>query len=148
MTRKLSLRPTPEGAASTDAARGWAVSPERLERLKERARALRRDLTPAEQHLWDRLSAGKVGGLKFTRKTVVGSAIVDFACASRWLVVSLSAEGVSPEVEALQDRKLAEAGIRVLRFTEAEALEDTDRVVHEIASLANTPFERPRRPRG
>lgn len=142
MASKLSLR----SPAETQGQASWSVSPERLERLKERARTLRRHLTPAEECLWQRLSGGKVGGLKFSRKAVVGSAIVDFACPSRWLVVALSGGGANAEVEALQDRKLAEVGIRVLRFTEAEALEDTDRVVHQIASVANQPFERPRRP--
>jgi very-short-patch-repair endonuclease len=145
MSGKLSLRPS---APTTPSASGWAVSPERLERLKERARVLRRDPGEAEQALWARLAGGKVGGLKFSHKTVVGSAIVDFACSSRWVVVSLSGEGSNPEVDALQDRRLAEAGIRVLRFTETEALEDTDRVVHQIASVANQPFQRPGRSRG
>ena len=144
MGGKLSLRPAAAGAPDARP-RSWAVSPDRLARLKERARTLRRHMTPAEQHLWERLSGGKVGGLKFLRKAVVGSAIVDFACPSRWLVVSLSGADSNPDVEALQDRKLAEAGIRVLRFAEAEAMENTDRVVHEIASLANVPFERNRR---
>lgn len=145
MAGKLSLRPATDPAPGPQdgaAPRGWAVSPERLARLKDRARVLRREPTPAEEALWQRLSGGQVGGLKFTRKTVVGSAIVDFACPSRWIVVSLSTDGSNAEVEALQDRKLAEAGIRVLRFTESEVLAQPDRVTREIATLASAPFER------
>lgn len=147
MTGKLTLRPASGAPGSGPAEpgtrpRGWDVSAERLERLRERARVLRRDPGPAEQALWARLSGAQLGGIKFSHKTVVGSAIVDFACPSRWVVVSLSGADANAEVDALQDRKLAEAGIRVLRFSEAEALTETDRVVSEITTTINTPFER------
>ena len=124
----------------------WTPSAERAERLKERARTLRRELSEAEAALWERLSGARLGGMKFTRKAVVGSAIVDFACPSRWVVVSLSGAQANPDLDALQDRKLIEAGIRVLRFTDEEVLTDLDRVTKEIATLVNTPFDRPGRP--
>ncbi len=144
MTKKtLSIRTGPEAPASGLDPQGWTPSPERLERLKERARTLRREQTEAEAALWDKLSGARLGGMKFTRKAVVGSVIVDFACPSRWVVVSLSGAAANPEVDALQDRKLAEAGIRVLRFTDAEVLGDLDRVTKEIATLVKTPFDRP-----
>ena len=108
--------------------------------------ASRREQTPAEAALWDKLSGARLGGMKFTRKAVVGSVIVDFACPSRWVVVSLSGDAANPEVDALQDRTLTEAGIRVLRFTDSEVLTDPDRVAKEIATLVNTPFDRPGRP--
>jgi len=139
MAGKLSLRP----ADGTGQARRPApVSAERLQRLKDRARDLRREMTPAEELLWARLSGNRLGGIKFSRKTVVGSAIVDFACPSRWVVVSLSGPDANPELEALQDRALADLGIRTLRFTEAEVLDDADRVAGQIATLVNTPFDR------
>lgn len=145
MTKKtLTLRPDAPSAGPNP--QGWIPSAERLERLKERARTLRRDQTPAEAALWERLSGSRLGGMKFLRKAVVGSVIVDFACPSRWVVVSLSGTGANPEVDALQDRKLAEAGIRVLRFTEEQVLTELDRVTREIATLVNTPFDRPGRP--
>ena len=142
--RTLTIRPEAPSAAPDPA--GWTPSPERLERLKERARTLRREQTPAEAALWEKLSGARLGGMKFTRKAVVGSVIVDFACPSRWVVVSLSGDEANPEVDALQDRKLTEAGIRVLRFTDSEVLTDPDRVAKEIATLVNTPFDRPGRP--
>lgn len=132
-----SAGPTPEG---------WTPSPERLERLKDRARTMRREQSPAEAALWERLSGSRLGGMKFTRKAVVGSTIVDFACPSRWVVVSLSGAAANPEVDALQDRKLIEAGIRVARYTDEEVLADPDRVAKDIATLVNTPFDRPGRP--
>ena len=124
----------------------WIPSPERLERLKERARTLRRESREAETVLWGQISGARLGGIKFTRKAVVGSVIVDFACPSRWVVVSLSGAEANPELDALQDRKLTEAGIRVLRFADAEVLTELDRVTKDISTLVNTPFDRPGRP--
>ncbi|HEY6868343.1 MAG TPA: DUF559 domain-containing protein [Novosphingobium sp.] len=142
--RTLTIRAdAPSAGPNRDA---WTPSPERAERLKERARTLRRDPGPAEAALWERLSGSRLGGMKFTRKAVVGSVIVDFACPSRWVVVSLSGAAANPELDALQDRKLSEAGIRVLRFSDDEVLSDLDRVTKDIATLVNTPFDRPGRP--
>ena len=124
----------------------WIPSPERLERLKERARTLRRESREAETVLWGQISGARLGGIKFTRKAVVGSVIVDFACPSRWVVVSLSGAEANPELDALQDRKLIEAGIRVLRYSDDEVLTDLDRVTKDISMIVNTPFARPGRP--
>ena len=142
--RTLSIRTDVPSLGADPAA--WNPSPERAERLKERARTLRRELSEAEASLWERLSGSRLGGMKFTRKAVVGTVIVDFACPSRWVVVSLSGAQANPDLDLLQDRKLAEAGIRVLRFTDEEVLTDIDRVTKEIATLVNTPFARPGRP--
>jgi hypothetical protein len=54
------------------------VSETRRERLKEMARAMRREPTEAEKALWTRLASQKLGGFKFHRQVVIGSTIVDF----------------------------------------------------------------------
>jgi very-short-patch-repair endonuclease len=87
------------------------VSETRRERLKEMARAMRREPTEAEKALWARLSGQKVGGFKFHRQVVIGSTVVDFACPARWLVVEISGE-TTAELAALQDKKLADVGVR------------------------------------
>ena len=93
--RKLSLgnvTDRAEGRSAADAARAWNVSPERAEELKQTARAMRRNPTPAQQALWERLK-DKQCGFTFNREVVMGSAIVDFACKTRWLVVETGGEG-------------------------------------------------------
>lgn len=141
MTKKtLSIR-TGDGAPHA-APKTWGVTGERLERLKERAREERRALTEAEALLWERLSGGKVGGLKFSRKALVGSVLVDFACPSRWLVVNISGADANPELDALQDRKLADTGIRVLRFAESAVLTDIEPAVDAIKTEVNKPFDK------
>ncbi|MDF8333266.1 endonuclease domain-containing protein [Novosphingobium cyanobacteriorum] len=144
MRKTLSVRT--DAAPKDSADKRWKPSAEREERLKERAREERRHMSDAERALWARLSGAQLGGIKFTRKAVVGSTIVDFTCPSRWLVVAITPEGVSPEVGELQDRKLADAKIRVLRFAEADVLADLDRVTQQIVRAINEPFERPDKP--
>lgn len=129
-------------APKADARAGFALKGARLENLKERARAQRRNPTEAQKALWSRLAESKLGGAKFTRQAVVGSAIVDFACPSRWITVQLSPEGANAEVDALQDRKLADVGIRVLRFAESRVLEDMDGVCDAILAELQKPFDR------
>ncbi|MCJ2187461.1 endonuclease domain-containing protein [Novosphingobium beihaiensis] len=129
-------------APKADARAGFNVTGARLETLKERAREQRRHPTEAQKALWAELSGSRLGGVRFMRQSVVGSVIADFACPSRWIVVSLSPEGANPEVDALQDKKLTDVGIRVLRFGEADVLADTDAVVKAINAEVNQPFDK------
>ena len=147
MKKTLSIRTGGDAPLSRAPARAAPPSADRLARLKDRARVLRREPTEAENLLWDRLSGARLGGVKFTRKAVVGTTIVDFACPARWVVVSLSGAERNAEVESLQDRTLTDLGIRVLRFAEDDVLADADAVAAQIAVTVNTPFERPRRAR-
>lgn len=129
---------TPKG----DARAGFALTGARLENLKERARLQRRNPTEAQKMLWPRLTNSKLGGVKFIRQAVVGSAIVDFACPSRWIAVQLSPESANADVDALQDKKLTDVGIRVLRFTNQQVLEDLDAVCDAILDELQKPFDR------
>ncbi|MBA3055842.1 MAG: DUF559 domain-containing protein [Sphingomonadales bacterium] len=142
MRKTLSVSTDQPNAPATGS--NWGAGAARLERLKERARFLRRNLTAAEELLWSRLSGAQLGGLKFSPKAVVGSVIVDFACPARWLVVSITGAGVNPQVDALLDRKLTDTGIRVLRFTEQDVTGGLDDVVRAITAMTNAPFDRPR----
>ena len=138
--RTLSLRGPAERKDATPRT-AWNVSETRRERLKEMARAMRREPTEAEKALWTRLANQKLGGFKFHRQVVIGSTIVDFACPARWLVVEISGDA-NAEVAALQDRKLADVGIRVLRFSEEQVLNDNEPVVAAILAELNKPFDR------
>ncbi len=138
--RKLSLRGPAERKAAPPRT-AWNVSETRRARLKDMARAMRREPTEAEKALWARLGGQKVGGFKFHRQVVIGSTVVDFACPARWLVVEISGD-ITDELAALQDRKLADVGIRVLRFSEAQVLDDGDAVVAAVLAELQKPFDR------
>lgn len=127
-----------------DPRQSWAVSRPRLDRLRDLARDMRRHPTDAERLLWTKLNNQQLGGFKFRRQQVVGSAIVDFACPARWLVVDIDDATANAEVSSLRDRKLTEVGIRVLRFTEEAVADDVDGVSQAILAELQKPFEKPR----
>ena len=146
--KKLSLGNVTDRAedreAGGDRTRAWTVSPARAEQLKQRARDMRRNPTEAQKALWERLK-DKQCGFTFNREVVMGSAIVDFACKTRWLVVETGGDSESETtLAALSDRKLTDVGVRVLRFADAEVLADTDAVVKAIKDELQKPFEKPR----
>src|SRR6187455_2704795 len=138
--RTLSLRGPAERKDATPRT-AWNVSETRRERLKEMARAMRREPTEAEKALWTRLANQKLGGFKFHRQVVIGSTIVDFACPARWLVVEVSGDARA-EVSAIQDGKLTQVGIRVLRFTDEQVLGDPEPVAAAILEELKKPFDR------
>ena len=146
--KKLSLGNVTDRAedreAGGDRTRAWTVSPARAEQLKQRARDMRRNPTEAQKALWERLK-DKQCGFTFNREVVMGSAIVDFACKTRWLVVETGGEGEAEgTIAALSDRKLTDVGVRVLRFSDDEVLGDIEKVVKAIKDELQKPFERPR----
>ena len=146
--KKLSLGNVTDRAEDRevggDRTRAWTVSPARAEQLKQRARDMRRNPTEAQTALWERLK-DKQCGFTFNREVVMGSAIVDFACKTRWLVVETGGEGeAETTLAALSDRKLTDVGVRVMRFADAEVLADTDAVVKAIKDELQKPFEKPR----
>ena len=142
-TERKTLGISIESGPKADPKTGFAATGARLDKLKDRARSQRRAPTPAQAALWDKLDASRLGGIKFTRQAIVGSTLVDFACPARWLVVVLSPEGASAEVDALQDKKLTAVGVRVLRFAESAVLEDIDAVTKAISVEVNKPFTKP-----
>jgi very-short-patch-repair endonuclease len=146
--KKLSLGNVTDRAEDRevggDRTRAWTVSPARAEQLKQRARDMRRNPTEAQQALWERLK-DKQCGFTFNREVVMGSAIVDFACKTRWLVVETGGDSESETtLAALSDRKLTDVGVRVLRFADDAVLADTDAVVKAIKDELQKPFEKPK----
>ena len=138
--RTLSLR-GPAERKDVAPRTAWNVSETRRARLKDMARAMRREPTEAEKALWARLSGQKLGGFKFHRQVVIGSTVVDFACPARWLVVEVTGDA-SAEVAALTDKKLADVGVRVLRFSDEQVLEDGDAVAAAVLAELQKPFDR------
>ena len=53
--------------------------------IRDFARQLRNEATPAEVRLWHFLRAGRLG-VKFRRQAAIGAYIVDFVCFSHGLI--------------------------------------------------------------
>ena len=102
-------------------------------RNTNRARSLRRTATPAERMLWRSLARSALGA-KFSRQMPVGPWFADFLCRELKLVIELDGHShdVQPERDRARDADLRTRGYTVLRFTNGEALDETEAVARAI----------------
>jgi very-short-patch-repair endonuclease len=98
------------------------------------AKQLRKNLTPAEQQLWQALRGGKLAGLKFRRQHPVGNFILDFYCAAHKLVVEVDGgiHETQIEYDAARTTELESHGYKILRFTNEVVLHQLETVLAEI----------------
>lgn len=105
--------------------------------IKERARYMRQNPTSAERILWRKLRGKQLGGFRFRRQHPIHRFIVDFYCAEARLVVEVDGavhnEPGHAEYDEDRQRFLHGLGLRVLRFSNTEAINETDAVVAVIA---------------
>ncbi len=76
-----------------------------------RARALRSNMTDAEQRLWHHLNRRQIDKLKFRRQMPIGNFIVDFVCLERSLIIELDGGQHATQHNMLTTRN-AQAGCR------------------------------------
>jgi very-short-patch-repair endonuclease len=107
------------------------------EQIQERARELRKAMTPAEVKLWLALRKRQVNGLKFRRQHPIGSFIVDFYCAEHRLVVEIDGKIHHHQHQADSDRSsvLADLGYRVIRFSNEMVENDIGSVLSVISRI-------------
>jgi len=104
--------------------------------MQARAKELRRNPTPMEEKLWQRLRASQLDGLKFRFQHVIEPAIVDFCAAGIGLVVEIDGDTHIAEADRDRDTGLGQLGYTVLRFTNHEVAINIDGVLETIAARA------------
>ena len=101
----------------------------------ERSRELRRASTSAENKLWAKLRARRLGGLKFVRQENIGPYFADFLCRERRLIVEVDGATHSTPAEVVSDARreafFRAEGYRILRVT-------NDDVFHNIEGVCAT----------
>ena len=120
----------------------------------ERARSLRRALTPAESRLWTRTRGRRLGGFKFARQEPIDRSPPPFppplagegqgggVCRERRLIIELDRgrHAESPE-DRHRDRALCVLGYRVIRICNNDVVENLDGVLQRLLSeLENSPL--------
>ena len=110
----------------------------------ERARNLRRDMTEAEQRLWQMLRSRQTEGYRFRRQVPIGG----YICHAARLIVEIDGgqHDHSSEVEASRTRFLEAEGYRVLRFWNNEVLDNPEGVRAAIADALHQGSPSPIRP--
>ena len=106
----------------------------------ERARHMRRALTPPEAQLWAQLKGRKIEGLKFRRQHPVGPYILDFYCAELVLAVEVDGmiHGEADQVrhDVRRTAWLATKGVAVLRIASCDLRDDVEGVLNAIRNAA------------
>jgi very-short-patch-repair endonuclease len=110
--------------------------------VQERAKELRKVMTPAEKILWERLRNRQLGGFKFRRQHPMGSFIADFYCAECKLVVEIDGNIHISQAEADAERTaiIESFGYRVIRFRNAEVETNLQTVLNKILTKCNSPL--------
>ena len=113
---------------------GQRVTKEKQQRAKE----LRRDMTPAEKILWKELRVNKLG-VHFRRQQVVQGFIVDFYCHMSALIVEVDGDihDLQQEEDMRREKALHELGLRVVRFRNDNVMKDAEQsaIVEKIKEL-------------
>ena len=113
------------------------ASPEIFARAKE----LRKNMTPAEKMLWQRLRNYQLDGFYFRRQHPIKYFIADFYCAKADLIVEVDG-GVHNDPDAQEwdinrTAELEKSGITVIRFTNEEVFNDIEGVIQKIRQQLN-----------
>ena len=102
------------------------------------ARRLRRDETPGEKILWNKLKSKRFYEFKFRRQVPIGPYIVDFLCVEKRCIIEIDGdshyESGAQERDEVREKYLREQGFTVLRFGNAHTCASVDAVLSTIAT--------------
>jgi len=98
------------------------------------ARKLRGHATKPEDILWSLLRNRQLNGLKFRRQVPLLSYTVDFICIDRKLIVEIDGRQHRWEADydAARTAEIEQHGFKVIRFSNAEVVDDRDAVIAAI----------------
>jgi len=104
--------------------------------LKNFAKKNKENPTLAEAILWKELRGKKLDNYKFRRQHIIGSFIADFVCISKKLIIEI--DGLIHQhpdnklSDAARTIELNQSGFKVLRFSNDEVVNETERVLNKI----------------
>ena len=111
--------------------------------MKERARNLRQNMTPAENRMWYYLRGRRLGGYKFVRQQVIDNYIADFVCREKKLIVEVDGGQHMDAIEYDEHRsRVLEAhGYQVLRVWNNDVFQNIPGIMEKILALLETERE-------
>ncbi|MGL5598435.1 MAG: endonuclease domain-containing protein [Aeromonas sp.] len=103
---------------------------------------LRRNMTMPEQRLWQRIRNEQLG-VKFRRQHGIGNYIADFYCPSHKLVIEVDGDSHFTEQgrdsDLQRDQFMHALGLRVLRFTNQQIMQELSAVLTVIMQTCHNP---------
>lgn len=114
------------------------------ESIQLRAKELRKEPTPAEKILWERLRNRQLGGFKFRRQAAMGGVIADFYCAECKLIVEIDGDihDLLTEEDEQRTKEIQRFGYRVIRFRNEEVEQAVESVLNRILDACRLPSPR------
>ena len=112
----------------------WRASRE----IQERARQLRKEMTPAERKLWARIRDGQLNSAHFRKQHAVGRFIADFFCAKSKLVIEIDGDTHADQIEYDAERTQwlnEQKHYRVVRFTNRDVQRNIEAVLERILEV-------------
>lgn len=112
--------------------RGQKVTAKQL----ERAKGLRREMTPSEKILWKHIRTNKLNGLHFRRQQIVHGYFADFYCHQHELIVEVDGRihEFQQEYDTEREAYLMALGFQIIRFTNDEITKDLKGVLQKIVA--------------
>jgi len=110
------------------------------------ARQFRKQQTGAEGLLWQLLRNRQLLGFKFRRQHQFGDYVADFYCHEGRLLIecdgSVHHSNEQCQHDQARDAYLTGHGLRILRFTNEQVLENTEIILKEISSYLQVSMDR------
>ncbi|RCJ28503.1 restriction endonuclease [Nostoc minutum NIES-26] len=128
MSNPTPQQPSPrEEKGNRNIVIGQKLNPIKVQRAKE----LRRQMTPEEKILWQHLRANRLNGLHFRRQQIIDGFIADFYCHAAGLVIEVDGKihEQQAEYDAERDKVLTRRGLRLLRIKNEEVRQEIDKVL-------------------
>jgi very-short-patch-repair endonuclease len=108
---------------------------------KELRRDLRQNMTEAEELLWQRIRKKKLCGVRVKRQYGLGPYILDFYVPKFQIAIEVDGKihlkKEQKERDLNKDTFLTENGIRVVRFTNEEVLNNIEIVLAKLEAVVN-----------
>ena len=107
--------------------------------LRQRAKELRRKMTPTERLLWHRVRNRQLGGLKIRRQHPIDRFIADFYCHEARLVIEIDG-GIheqQTEHDTARTEYLEQRGYRVMRIRNEDVTQDIEQVLADILTACH-----------
>ena len=103
-------------------------------KIFSRAKQLHRNMTPAEEKLWNYLRAHRMGDVHFRNQHAIGNYVVDFCAPRRKLIIELdgSQHLDQQEYDEKRTRYLEVRGYKVVRFWNRDVMNHIDEVLNVI----------------
>ena len=135
------LPPAPSKGGGIGKSPGYMTGGNNSHLTIEHAKDSRKNPTEAEAFLWEQIRNKKLG-YKFRQQHLIEDYIVDFVCLSKGLVIEVDGGyHFTPEQKQLDDERtlrLNQKGYEVIRFTNEQVLNDTQKVLQEISTILDT----------